>query len=132
MASSTVAGGAPAAVIPPPPPRPHAPLHRRRSQGRLTKCRAAFRAAWEGRILPAADAHRPDLVIVSAGFDGHRRDPLATLGLETEDYVWVTRKIMDLAEAHAQGRVVSLLEGGYDLAALAEAAGAHVRELMRG
>ena len=91
---------------------------------------AEFRAAWEEKILPAAAAHRPDLVIVSAGFDAHRRDPLATLQVETEDYVWVTRRIVALAEEHAMGRVVSMLEGGYDLPTLAEAVGAHVRTLM--
>ncbi|MGG7568047.1 histone deacetylase family protein [Rhodovulum sp. DZ06] len=91
-----------------------------------------FRAAWEEAILPAAAAHRPDMVFISAGFDAHKRDPLASLGLETEDFAWVTRKIMDLADEHAQGRVVSMLEGGYDLTALSEASAAHVRTLMEG
>ena len=70
-------------------------------------------------------------MIVSAGFDGHKVDPLAQLNLETEDFAWITRELLAIADRHAQGRLVSALEGGYDLDALADATQAHVRELMR-
>jgi acetoin utilization deacetylase AcuC-like enzyme len=89
-----------------------------------------FRAAWGERILPALDAFAPELVMVSAGFDGHAADPLAQLELETDDFDWITRELLTIAARHAQGRVVSVLEGGYDLAALADATGSHVRLLM--
>jgi acetoin utilization deacetylase AcuC-like enzyme len=91
-----------------------------------------FRAAWSGRILPELDRFAPELLIVSAGFDAHRRDPLAQLRLETEDFHWVTEELLSIADRHAGGRVVSALEGGYDLEALAAASAAHVRALMRG
>ncbi len=91
---------------------------------------AAFHAALDELILPRMAAFRPDLVIVSAGFDAHRRDPLAQVELDEEDFALATAKVMDLAEAHAGGRVVSLLEGGYDLRGLAMSAAAHVRTLM--
>ncbi len=74
---------------------------------------------------------QPELLIVSAGFDAHRADPLAELRVETEDFAWLTDRLLAVADAHAGGRVVSVLEGGYDLAALAASAGAHVRRLMR-
>ena len=92
---------------------------------------AEFRAAWGDRILPALDLFAPELLIVSAGFDAHRRDPLAGLNVETADFVWLTEELLAIADRHAQGRVVSVLEGGYDLEALAEAASAHVRALVR-
>ena len=92
---------------------------------------AAFRAAWSDRLLPALDDFAPELVIVSAGFDAHRRDPLAQLDVETEDFVWLTEELLAIAGRHAGGRLVSVLEGGYDLAALAESVAAHVRALMR-
>ncbi len=92
--------------------------------------RAAFEAAWTGRILPALDAFAPDCIIVSAGFDAHRDDPLAQLELEAEDFAWITEAIMAAAARHTGGRIVSLLEGGYDLDALAASAAAHVRRLM--
>jgi acetoin utilization deacetylase AcuC-like enzyme len=91
----------------------------------------AFRCAWEEVILPALDAFAPELVIVSAGFDAHRADPLAQIRLETEDFAFVTEALMRVADRHCGGRIVSLLEGGYDLAALAASAAAHVRALMR-
>jgi acetoin utilization deacetylase AcuC-like enzyme len=91
-----------------------------------------FRAAFEGTILPRLRDFRPDLVVISAGFDAHMRDPLANLQLVEEDFAWVTRKLMEVAEASAQGRVVSVLEGGYDLQGLANSAAAHVTALMRG
>jgi acetoin utilization deacetylase AcuC-like enzyme len=90
----------------------------------------AFRAAMDALILPRIAAHSPDLIIISAGFDAHRRDPLANLELEAEDFVWATRKLMEIADRQCEGRVVSLLEGGYDLIGLGESASAHVRALM--
>ena len=90
----------------------------------------AFRAAFEARVLPRLEAFRPDLVLISAGFDAHRLDPLANLRLEAEDFAWATRTVMELARRHAGGRVVSLLEGGYDLQGLADSAAAHVGALM--
>ena len=90
-----------------------------------------FRAAWRDALLPALDAFAPQLVLVSAGFDAHARDPLAQLALTADDYAWITRELVALAERHAGGRVVSMLEGGYDLQALRESAVAHV-EALRG
>jgi acetoin utilization deacetylase AcuC-like enzyme len=92
---------------------------------------AGFRRAFESRILPALDAFAPELVLVSAGFDAHRADPLAGLELEEADYAWVTSRLLEAAQRHAQGRLVSILEGGYDLKALAGSAAAHVEALMR-
>lgn len=91
---------------------------------------ADFRAAMRERILPALDAFQPELILISAGFDAHYNDPLAGLALREEDFVWATRAIMAIADAHCLGRVVSALEGGYDLHALALSATAHVRALM--
>jgi acetoin utilization deacetylase AcuC-like enzyme len=89
-----------------------------------------FRLAFSGEILPALDAFRPEIVLISAGFDAHRNDPLAQLRLDESDYTWVTEQLLTVARRHAEGRVVSTLEGGYDLAALAASAAAHVRVLM--
>ena len=90
----------------------------------------AFRAAMTGRILPRLEAFAPELVLLSAGFDAHHRDPLASLALEAEDFGWVTRRLMDVADRHAGGRLVSILEGGYDLEGLTVSAAAHMRALM--
>ncbi len=89
-----------------------------------------LRAAFETRILPSLDAFRPELLIVSAGFDAHRDDPLASLNMVEADFDWATRKLVDAAEKHTGGRLVSVLEGGYDLTALARSTAAHVRVLM--
>ena len=89
-----------------------------------------FRLGVTQRILPALDAFRPELMIVSAGFDAHRSDPLAQLMLEEADYTWVTEKLLEIADRHAAGRLVATLEGGYDLSALAASAAAHIRVLM--
>jgi acetoin utilization deacetylase AcuC-like enzyme len=89
-----------------------------------------FRDAFDSRIMPRLEDFRPDLVIISAGFDAHWRDPLANLRLEAEDFAWATRKLMELASRHSGGRVVSLLEGGYDLQGLSDSVTAHVRTLM--
>ncbi|MCC6716551.1 MAG: histone deacetylase family protein [Acetobacteraceae bacterium] len=93
---------------------------------------AAFREAWDTLILPELHRFAPNLLIVSAGFDAHKADPLAQLRVETADFAWLTTRLMDTARTHCQGRLVSLLEGGYDLDALAESAAAHVRALMEG
>ena len=90
----------------------------------------AFRLGMTRTLLPALDAFAPEMVLVSAGFDAHRDDPLAQLLLEEADYTWATEQLLALARNHAGGRVVSTLEGGYDLAALGASAAAHVRVLM--
>jgi acetoin utilization deacetylase AcuC-like enzyme len=90
-----------------------------------------FRAAWSESILPQLDRFAPELLIVSAGFDAHRLDPLAHLRLETEDFRWISEELLKIADRHAQGRIVSALEGGYDLDALAASTATHVRVLMR-
>ncbi len=90
----------------------------------------AFRAAMQNQILPAVRAQRPEMLFISAGFDGHRNDPLANLNLLKDDYVWATQQICDIAKNFAASRLVSSLEGGYDLAALAASVGAHVGVLM--
>jgi acetoin utilization deacetylase AcuC-like enzyme len=89
-----------------------------------------FRAGMTERILVALDAFRPEFVLISAGFDAHRSDPLAQLLLDEADYAWATGEVIEIARRHAGGRVVSALEGGYDLAALGTSVAAHVRALM--
>ena len=91
-----------------------------------------FRAAFETVILPRLEDFKPDLIVISAGFDAHQRDPLANLNLREADFGWATQKLMQLAETSAGGRVVSVLEGGYDLDALADSVAEHVVALMRG
>jgi acetoin utilization deacetylase AcuC-like enzyme len=91
-----------------------------------------FRQAFEAVILPRLREFKPDLVVISAGFDAHTRDPLANLNLVEADYAWVTKKLMEIADSSAKGRIVSLLEGGYDLQGLARSVAAHVTALMRG
>jgi acetoin utilization deacetylase AcuC-like enzyme len=93
---------------------------------------AEFRDAMTETILPAVREFDPDIILVSAGFDAHKADPLAMLNFETEDYAWATRELMALADDCCDGRLVSTLEGGYDLHALADSAAAHVRALMNG
>jgi acetoin utilization deacetylase AcuC-like enzyme len=89
-----------------------------------------FRELWDGVLLPRLAAFKPQLVLISAGFDAHRNDPLADIRLGHDDYTWITDRLVTLARAHASGRLVSTLEGGYDLAALTACAGAHVSALM--
>ena len=89
-----------------------------------------FREAMEIAVLPRIEAFAPDLVIISAGFDAHRLDPLANLKLVEADFAWVTRKLMDIADRRSNGRLVSLLEGGYSLEGLSRSAAAHVMTLM--
>lgn len=91
-----------------------------------------FREAFETRVLTAIDAFRPDLIVVSAGFDAHHRDPLAEINLTEEDFDWATGKLMDRAGRWSSNRLVSLLEGGYDLHGLAFSVAAHVHRLMNG
>jgi acetoin utilization deacetylase AcuC-like enzyme len=93
---------------------------------------AEFREAMEAIVLPGLERFAPDLVLISAGFDAHTRDPLANINLVEEDFSWITRRLMDIADTSCNGRVVSVLEGGYDLMGLALSAAAHVRTLMQG
>lgn len=91
-----------------------------------------FREAFNTRILPAIDEFRPELIIVSAGFDAHHRDPLAEINLNEDDFDWATGALMERAGSYASNRLVSLLEGGYDLKGMSLSAGAHIRRLMGG
>ncbi len=91
-----------------------------------------FREAMNTVILPRLDGFKPDLVLISAGFDAHERDPLANLNLVEADFAWITAQLMDRADRYCGGRVVSVLEGGYDLEGLAQSVAAHVTTLMRG
>lgn len=90
----------------------------------------AFREAWETHVFPRVAAFRPELILISAGFDAHADDPLSDLNLTEEDFTWITHRICDLADTHAGGRVVSVLEGGYNLDSLAASTAAHIRVLM--
>ncbi len=89
-----------------------------------------FRQAWESMVFPRVADFAPDLILISAGCDAHVADPLAELALTDDDFAWITHRICDLADAHAGGRVVSALEGGYNLDALAASTAAHVQVLM--
>ena len=89
-----------------------------------------FRIAWSKLGLPAIHSFEPDLILISAGFDAHERDPLAQLELQDVDYRWLTEEISDLATDSCQGRIASILEGGYDLQALASASRAHIEGLV--
>ncbi len=91
-----------------------------------------FRSAMSNLILPALETFSPDLIIISAGFDAHARDPLGSLQLTEEDFSWITLKLMGIADQYCAGRVVSVLEGGYDLQALAGSVGVHLNALMHG
>ena len=91
-----------------------------------------FREAFKSRVLPALQDFSPDLILISAGFDAHHRDPLAQINLVGEDFDWATGRLMEVADRFAHNRVVSLLEGGYDLEGLAESAGLHILRLMKG
>ncbi len=89
-----------------------------------------FRAAWRDTLLPALENFSPELIIISAGFDAHERDPLASLNVQTEDFDWITHQIMIVADNCCDGHVVSSLEGGYDLSALGDSVAVHVTALM--
>jgi acetoin utilization deacetylase AcuC-like enzyme len=90
---------------------------------------STFRAAIERDWLPALEAHEPDIIFISAGFDAHEEDPLASLNLREDDYRWVTEFIVAMANQYAGGRIVSTLEGGYDLDALARSVTVHLEAL---
>ena len=90
----------------------------------------AFRQKFDEIILPRLDSYEPEILIISAGFDAHYKDPLANIELMTEDYEWITHRLCDIADEHADGRIISSLEGGYNLAALAESVAVHVKVLM--
>lgn len=90
---------------------------------------AAMRQLYEAEVFPKIAEFAPEIILISAGFDAHRDDPLANLNWTTEDFVWLTERLCDLADAHCAGRVVSVLEGGYDLSALAASVAAHVSVL---
>jgi acetoin utilization deacetylase AcuC-like enzyme len=90
-----------------------------------------FREAMNERVFPALEKFAPDLIIISAGFDAHWRDPLAGVNLKEEDFAWATEAVMAIADKHCGGRIVSLLEGGYDLTGLADSVAAHVATLMK-
>ena len=92
--------------------------------------REAWRRLYETRLMPALDAFAPDLILVSAGFDAHRRDPLAAQSLEAEDFAWATRAVLEVARRRCGGKVVSSLEGGYDLEGLGRSSAAHVEALQ--
>ncbi|MGB5559666.1 MAG: histone deacetylase family protein [Paracoccaceae bacterium] len=89
-----------------------------------------MRRAYEGRVFPALEDFKPELILISAGFDAHRADPLANLNWSTEDFAWLTHQLCDVADACCDGRVVSTLEGGYDLTALGQSVAAHVAVMM--
>ncbi len=88
-----------------------------------------YREAFSARILPQLEAFRPQMLFFSAGFDGHREDDMAQFGLVETDYVWITGQVMDLAARHAEGRIASVLEGGYDLSSLGRSVAAHIKTL---
>ncbi|HEX4590560.1 MAG TPA: histone deacetylase, partial [Gemmataceae bacterium] len=94
--------------------------------------RKEFHARFAEAVQAAADVVRPELVLVSAGFDAHRLDPIGNLGLEAEDFAMLTRQVTDIARTHAGGRLVSCLEGGYNWSATAESVRAHLQELLAG
>ena len=91
-----------------------------------------MREAYNDKIIPALDAFAPDLVLISAGFDADYRDPLAGLNWHPDDFAWVTTRLMEIAARRCDGRIVSMLEGGYDRQGLATGAAAHVTALMGG
>lgn len=92
----------------------------------------AFREAFETAILPRVESFGADLIVISAGFDAHWRDPLGDINLKEADFAWATKRLMEIADRRAGGRLVSILEGGYDLEGLSKSAAAHVMALMRG
>lgn len=89
-----------------------------------------FRAVWQQKFLPELMAYKPEIILISAGFDAHRLDPLADLNLQAEDYFWLSRELAKIANEFSAGRIISMLEGGYSLTALRECSVAHLRGLM--
>jgi acetoin utilization deacetylase AcuC-like enzyme len=98
---------------------------------RFGTSRSDYHARFTRALATAADKIKPELVLVSAGFDAHNRDPVGSLGLEAEDFATLTREVQQVAQTHSSGRLVSCLEGGYDLAALAESVESHLNQLLR-
>ena len=88
-----------------------------------------YERAFVEKILPAIDGYVPDAILISAGFDAHKADPLGAINLSTEFYSWMTERMLEAADKHAAGRLISVLEGGYDLDALASSVSAHLRTL---
>lgn len=113
-------------------PRDHSIANARNAALQAGSGSHRFREAWREQLLPAIDALEPQLVLVSAGFDGHRADPVAHIELEADDFAWLTGELLGIARRHAGGRLVSVLEGGYDLPSLAECSIAHARALGAG
>ncbi len=91
-----------------------------------------LRIAWEKHLFPAIDEFEPELILVSAGFDAHIRDPLGNIEAEASDFGWITDRIVELANAHASGRIIGFLEGGYDLQGLSQSLAAHLTGLTKG
>ncbi|MEM7259926.1 MAG: histone deacetylase family protein, partial [Pseudomonadota bacterium] len=91
---------------------------------------AVFRTQMQSECLPALDAFAPDVILISAGFDAHAEDPLGGLNLLEEDFAWITAELKKVAGTHSQGRIVSMLEGGYNLDALGRSAAVHVNSLL--
>ena len=89
-----------------------------------------FRNGWSTKIFPALEAFQPEFLVISAGFDAHARDPLASINLEAEDFAWITRKLLEISANKLNGRIISCLEGGYDLVGLGESVDAHMSELL--
>ena len=89
-----------------------------------------FQDAFESRVLPALDAFAPDMILISAGFDAHKNDPLASINLEADDFAWATSRIAEIADIRCNGRIVSMLEGGYDLQGLTDSVDVHLTALM--
>lgn len=90
---------------------------------------SAYERAFAERIIPRLDHFAPEAILISAGFDAHAEDPLAEIQLSTEAFTWMSRQILEVADRHAQGRVISLLEGGYNLSRIGECVAAHLNEL---
>ena len=88
-----------------------------------------FNAIFEQKILNAIDKFKPEIILISAGFDAHKRDPLANISLESDDFFKITKNIVDIANTHSNGRIISFLEGGYDLQALSESIIEHLNAL---
>jgi acetoin utilization deacetylase AcuC-like enzyme len=91
---------------------------------------AGFRALYEREIFPALDEYEPELLMISAGFDAHKKDPLAAIDIDQTDFGWLTTGLVSIADRHCDGKIVSVLEGGYNLEALRSSAEAHLRALL--
>ena len=90
---------------------------------------STYREAFTAQIMPRLEAFRPQMLFFSAGFDGHREDDMAQFGLVEADYIWITEQVMEVAARHAESRIVSVLEGGYDLSSLGRSVAAHIKTM---